>query len=347
MRLAIYISRALRTVADLLERRSGGTAYMMAPDGDEESLAALRERYPGAPDHWLRLVARQLPEDGTQTAAAPIDDKRSAAAPRPRTASSRRVKKKRVRSTGTSQADSGCAAIDRAAGAPVAQPLPGVFAGSADKPPPVPSADRGFSHSKERMTEPQPAVFRRPAGSTGGRPAPSVMPRFHAVPATAAMKDRPTSAVTTRVLRNIRATTALMHADRDPYQALNAPEHSPPPAAPAPPPARRPEPAFLPACHEPAVPAQAQFALAGVAAAGSPPTLKFPCNPERRTEPQRVTEWAAPAEPLRTESFSLTRTVSDPQWPELPTAANAERPVQATATPANDEVTDRWNALPF
>lgn len=62
--IGAFLARWLRAAAAALERRSAAQPeFDRAPERDplERTLAALRRRYPEAPEHWLRFVAERAP----------------------------------------------------------------------------------------------------------------------------------------------------------------------------------------------------------------------------------------------------------------------------------------------
>jgi hypothetical protein len=70
-RITRWMARRLHGLAARFERLggAGGTAPMPAPRDPE--LLALAERYPGAPEHWLRLIAAHVGPAGAAAQALP------------------------------------------------------------------------------------------------------------------------------------------------------------------------------------------------------------------------------------------------------------------------------------
>jgi hypothetical protein len=62
-RIAMFLARLLRAAAAVLERRTSGQAATV--HAFDRAMAMLQQRYPDAPEHWLRFIAERTPAAGT------------------------------------------------------------------------------------------------------------------------------------------------------------------------------------------------------------------------------------------------------------------------------------------
>ncbi|WP_395677982.1 hypothetical protein [Inquilinus sp.] len=169
--------QAMRALARILGRIGAGRRHRAAAD---QTLAALAERFPGAPEHWLRFIAEQVPalaQTGDMAALRMPGPAEPAAMPEPRRMPSpRRVDP--ARAAGTVAAPE--THLSEPSPAPSATPAgPRRRAAllrlepASDTPAKAPSPAVSRARAAIRMVRPEPAAAARRPEAVRSAPAPS------------------------------------------------------------------------------------------------------------------------------------------------------------------------------